>query len=98
MNGFQDRGRGMSAQDSTSTSGKKIANSSEGKTTARRMITRFARSGAPFGIVPAMLRGPARRVVVVALALAGAVGLADGPPPAHAACGGVRHVAPSRDL
>src|SRR6187200_2056363 len=67
MNGFQSRGRGMSSHETASTTGKKTANSTDGKTTARRqpsaergrdgilpdVLLRLALLGALAGLAPA---------------------------------------------
>src|SRR5829696_8021726 len=80
MNGFQSRGRGIKAHDNASTSGKKMANSREGKTTrggAARYRTRW-----PFERLRRV-----RRLVLIGAVLLPLLA----PAPAGAACGHAEH-------
>src|SRR3954468_9127979 len=101
MNGFQISWRGISAHESASTMGKKIANWTVGKSTAAwRPARRFevtrrdARAMRQSTRPVRCLRGQGTRLTALVAALA--LALVALPATADAGCGGVRTAAPAK--
>src|SRR3954451_12441024 len=98
MNGFQSGCLGIRAQESARTIGKKIANSTVGKSTCRQpLFARGAREPGDARESPGMNRGGVIAGVSGALALATLI-VASCPPAAHAGCGGVETAKPKHKI
>src|SRR3954447_7441901 len=98
MNGFQSGCLGIRAQESARTIGKKIANSTVGKSTCRQpLFARGAREPGDARESPGMNRGGVIAGVSGALALATLI-VASTPPAAHAGCGGGETAKPKHKI
>src|SRR3954464_8463337 len=98
MNGFQSGWPGIRAPGSARRSGKKIANSTVGKSTCRQpLFARGAREPGDARESPGMNRGGVIAGVSGALALATLI-VASCPPAAHAGCGGVETAKPKHKI